>query len=518
VDNKFDVIIIGAGAVGNAIADLLSDYNLSIAVLEKEADTAFGISGRNSGVVHAGFNNPPGFLKSKLCVQGAQGFPKLANELGIKYKKTGKLVVAKTEEEIEELKKLKVQGEENGVRGLSIIGPEKIEKINSKIKGLAALYSKNTAIFYPFEYTIALAKRAHSKGVEYNFNNQVICIEENENAETNRFAIKATTNRFLIKTQSENNDIKEYYSNWLINAAGLHSDEICRLLEIYDYEIVPKRGEYHILDKRFFTDLNMPVYPVPSHETGILGIHLTNTFYGNVLVGPSGENIAEKEDYATAMEVMDKLLEEGRNFHEEVKREYVIRSFSGVRPKLKLKDGKMLEDFVIKESKEHKGFIILTGIESPGITSSVPIAKMVLQIIKKSQKLDKRASLNMYKKASSDNHDKIMKSAKNETEEAILKDTFKTEYNHKNIICRCEQITEGEILKAYDEILSISAIPTLVGIKNRTRAGMGRCQGGFCQNRIINLLEKERGVNPESITLFNKDSIIVQGRIRQWKK
>jgi glycerol-3-phosphate dehydrogenase len=505
VDNKFDVIIIGAGVVGNAIADLLSNYNLSIAVLEKEADTAFGISGRNSGVVHAGFNNPPGFLKSKLCVQGSQGFPKLAKELGIKYKKTGKLVVAKTKDEIEEIKILIAQGEKNGVKGLSIIGADEIEKVNSKIKGLAALYSKNTAIFYPFEYTIALAKRAHSKGVDYNFNNQVIGIEDNENV---------ATNRFVIKAKCDNNTIKEYSSNWLINSAGLHSDEICRLLGIYDYEIIPKRGEYHILDKRFFSDLNMPVYPVPSHETGVLGIHLTNTFYGNILVGPSGENIPDKEDYSTAAEVMDKLLEEGRNFHEEVKSEYVIRSFSGVRPKLMLKDGKMLEDFIITESEEHKGFIILTGIESPGITSSVPIAKMVLGIMKKSQNLDKRASLNMYKKPSSDNHNKIMKSAKNEPYEAIIEDAFKTEYNYKNIICRCEQISEGEILKAFDDILSISAIPTLVGIKNRTRAGMGRCQGGFCQNRIINLLEKERGVNPENLTLFNKDSIIVQGRIR----
>lgn len=515
MDNKFDVVIIGAGVIGNAVADLLSNYNLSIAVLDKEADTAFGISGRNSGVLHSGFNNPPGSLKAKLCVEGCKGFQDVATKLGIEFIKTGKLIVANSEEEKLELLKLKSQGEMNSTGGLSIIGEKEIQVINRKIHGIAGLLSENSGIFNPFEYTIALANRARRNGTRYFFNNEVVKIEtilssceKRESDEQANFEMQAEE-RFHITTKVGNEGFQEFYSGWLIDSAGLQSDKICRMLGIEDYEIVPKRGEYHVLDKRFLHDLKMPVYPVPKKESGVLGIHLTNTISGNMMIGPSGENIESKEDYQTTKSIMDKLLEEGSMFHGDIRKEYVIRSFSGVRPKLKQKIAGVDEDFVIEESKDIKGFVILAGIESPGMTSAVPIAKMVLEIMRES---NETIISEFATESDSERPDQFPCANAHYGKPTIFED--KDEYAHLNIICRCEGISEGKVLKAFDSILYISGIPTLRGIKNRTRAGMGRCQGGFCTNRIIKLLERERKIDPVDMALFNQDSPIIYGRLR----
>ena len=545
---KFDVVIIGAGVIGNAIAQNLSKYDLSIAVLEKEADTAFGISGRNSGVVHSGFNNPSGMLKASLCVSGCEGFEEVAKQLGIEYKRTGKLLVATDEEEKTELIRLKKQGEINGAKGLALIGQDLIKEINSRIKGIAGLYSEKSGIFDPFEYTIALANSACENGVKYFFNNKVEKISKAESTNSNekfgcisnngsvssscksRGSNNISSNncdidkygenqaRFKIKTRktvctenfrdfdpakktenqigaSESEEFEEFETSWLINSAGLFSDEICRMLDIYDYEIHPKRGEYHVLDKRYSLDLKLPVYPVPKKESGVLGIHLTNTMAGNVLIGPSGENIDIKEDYETTKYIMDKLLEEGSGFIDTDLSKFVIRSFSGVRPKLKIKGSINIseEDFIIKEAETVDRFIILTGIESPGMTCAIPIANMVKDIIDAKDSLKIKADTLHKKKLEEKSPDK---------------------YNNKNIICRCEEISEGEILKAFDDIVNIGASPTLRGIKNRTRAGMGRCQGGFCTNRILKLLEEKRAFSQLELCLFNQDSKMVIGRLR----
>ena len=515
MDNKFDVVIIGAGVIGNAVADLLSNYNLSIAVLDKEADTAFGISGRNSGVLHSGFNNPPGSLKAKLCVEGCKGFQKVADELGIEFVKTGKLIVATSEEEKLELLKLKNQGEMNSTEGLSIIGKDKIQAINGKIYGISGLLSGNSGIFNPFEYTIALANRACRNGVRYYFNNEVVKVEtipancKKRESDEQTYSGTNGQERFHITAKVGKEASQEFYSGWLIDSAGMQSDKICRMLGIEDYEIVPKRGEYHVLDKRFLPDLKMPVYPVPKKESGVLGIHLTNTLSGNIMIGPSGENIEGKEDYQTTKSIMDRLLEEGSMFHGDIRKDYVIRSFSGVRPKLKQKVTGVDEDFVIEESKDIRGFIILAGIESPGMTSAIPIANMVLKVMGRSPETEVNE---FHEEHCSEISDKSVSKIPNNAKLVPFED--KIEYAHSNIICRCEGISEGEILQAFDSILYISGIPTLRGIKNRTRAGMGRCQGGFCTNRIIKLLEKERKIDPVDMLLFNQDSPIIYGRLR----
>jgi len=476
---KFDVVIIGAGAVGNAVADKLSEYRLKIAVIEKEADTAFGISGRNSGVVHAGFNNKTGSMMAELCVQGCRSFAETAGRLGIEFKRTGKLVTALHDEDIPALMKLYEQGLANGVQGLEIIGPEEIKKINKDFNGVRGLWSGMTGVFDPFLYTVALAEHAVENGVRYFFD-----------FEAKR--INGSAGAFVIETGDAEKTIE---ARWIINSAGLHSDEICRLAGIDDYVIYPCRGEYHIIDRKMAGHLNVPIYPVPSEKAGGLGVHLTPSLSGNILIGPSAEYIEEKEDYADAAEVMEKLFAEGNELMPAIRKRHVIRSFAGVRPKLTSKDQGGYADFVIKESESVPGFIILTGIESPGLTSSIPIAEKVAGIIAARENPGRR-------------NDYRPKRCWTLTEDAP------PVVGGARIACRCEMISEAEILDAFDRIVAIGAIPTMKGIKNRTRAGMGRCQGGFCSVRIVELLENKRGIDPLSLCWNDRDGRMFTGRTR----
>lgn len=490
---RFDVVIIGAGAVGNAIARTLSSYCLSVAVVEKEADTAFGISGRNSGVVHAGFNNKPGSLMAQLCVAGSEQFQQIAEELGIPFKRTGKLVIALTEEDIPALLALLAQGEANGTRLLRLVGAEEIRAINPNIKGVMGLWSGMTGVFDPFAYTCALAEAAAASGVTYFFNHRVAGIAaENEAEEKNRnFKIQTLSHNGFSEDKDE--IAGELSARWVINSGGLQSDEICRMAGIDDYTIYPCRGEYHILDQKLAPYLSLPVYPVPNENSGGLGVHLTSAPSGNIIIGPSSEYIDEKEDYADTRQVMEALFSEGRQLLPMIDAKSIIKSFAGVRPKLTSRDQGGFADFVIKESEKIPGFIILTGIESPGITSAVPIAEMVAGILSQKETLIKKESCDLIK----------------ETRLSSLDGKAHT------IVCRCEGISEAGVLDAYDRILAIGAIPTMKGIKNRTRAGMGRCQGGFCLVKIVSLLQKKRGVDPLSSHFNTLQDSLFAGRCRE---
>lgn len=474
----YDIVIIGAGAVGNAIARELSKYELNICVLEKELDVAFGTSGRNSGVLHAGFNNKPGTLMAELCVKGSQGFAEEADSLGISFNRTGKLVTALFEEDIPSLEKLKKQGEMNGAKGLSIIDQSQIQKINPKIQGIAALWSKDTGVFDPFEYTIALAEEAKLNGATYYFNYQVEQIQSLD--EEYPFYIKAK--------DAAKAGIKAKY---VINSAGLFSDKVCRLLGIDDYIIKPCRGEYHILDKKVSEELSIPVYPVPNERAGGLGVHLTPTIHGNLMIGPSAEYIDEYDDYSSTADVMEQLFVQGRELFPYIKSSNIIRSFSGIRPKLTSREQGGYADFVIEERSDVPGFIILTGIESPGLTASIPIAKKIVAMIS----------------------DKLVLTEKSNYRERSLK-VNQSNDGSQRVVCRCENKTEVDILKAYDDIIQLRAMPTMKGIKNRTRAGMGNCQGSFCSVQIIDLLMKKRNINPLRFWNDVEDSYLFVGRTR----
>lgn len=508
---RYDVLIIGAGAVGNAIAREISKIDtVSVGVLEKEPDTAFGISGRNSGVLHAGFNNRPGSFMAKLCVEGSCGFEKEAETLGIAFKRTGKLVIARHGEDIARLETLKAQGEANGVGELRIVGKEEIEKLVGYEAGVSALWSGMTGIFDPFEYTIALAEAASVQGAEYFFGRQVTSVkppgkERNDpDHEEQRFVITALNHA--------TGERETYQTAVLINSAGLQSDEISRMAGIDDYKIFPCRGEYHILDRRHSKPLQIPIYPVPNEKDGGLGVHLTPTIHGNIMIGPSAEYMnleKDREDYSTTYSVMELLREEGEALFPGLDKMDCIRSFSGVRPKLASEEQGGYADFVIEESRQVPGLIQLIGIESPGLTSALPIGRMTAGMAL--EILERQGSAPVTKDGGSPVSASAAMSASGRTPRS---NTFDKPGDRK-MLCRCEGITEAAVLDAYDRILRIGAIPTVKGLKNRTRVTMGSCQGSFCIINIIELLQKKRDHDPLTLLLNGFGSLMLDGRVKR---
>lgn len=536
---QFDVLVIGAGAVGNAVAREISKKNtLTVGVLEKEPDTAFGISGRNSGVLHAGFNNKPGSLMAKLCVEGCEGFEKEAEELGIGFRRTGKLIVARFEEDLERLQKLKEQGEANGVRELRILGKGELEELAGYEAGVGALWSGMTGIFDPFLYTAALAESAAEQGTEFFFGRQVTeirrvestgyqkkvnapsrgCSQRNREtyyrlyAKHTKTAVSKRTptagagRDFLVTSLNHATGEEECFeAGILINSAGLYADEICRMAGINEDRIYPCRGEYHILDRKHSRLLEFPVYPIPNENEGGLGVHLTPAIHGNILIGPSAEYFdaeQEREEYSTTGDVMDRLSKEGMDLFPGLDLRDCIRSFSGIRPKLVSEEEGGYADFVIGESEQVPGFIRLVGIESPGLTASIPIARMVAQIA--AEILERNAAPHIGKKSGCATPGTAVSEGIHPAGEP----------GDQRMICRCEGITEEAILSAYDRILQIGAIPTVKGLKNRTRVTMGNCQGSFCTINIIELLQKKRNVDPLKLLWNGFGSEMFEGSVK----
>ncbi|NLI92134.1 MAG: NAD(P)/FAD-dependent oxidoreductase [Peptococcaceae bacterium] len=496
MNHHYDIIIIGSGVVGSAVAREMSKYKMKIAVLEKELDVCSETSGRNSGVLHAGFNNKPGSLMAKYCVEGCLGFDQIAKELDIPFKRTGKIVVGFTEEDKEKLIRLIEQGEKNGVPGLELIGKEKIKELAPYVDGEFAMYSPATGILNPFIYTIALAENAHENGVDFYFDQEVIAIH---NLGSNSSQIAEQTGiRYEVKT------IKDTFTaRWIINCAGLNSDKIARMLGIKDYTIYPCRGEYFILDQKAGEYLKIPAYPVPNPKVGGLGIHITPTIDGNILVGPSNEFIDEKDNYSSTQEIQDLLIRDGSRIFPYLKREFFIRNFAGIRPKLVSKSIGGFADFVIEEREETPQAIILVGIESPGLTSAIPIARRVIEMIGQKEDLKPKESFNPYRKGILSFKEQTLEKKK----ELITQNSF-----YGEIICRCETITKAEILEAIHNPLGVD---TVVGIKNRVRAMMGRCQGGYCETRITELLMEEKKKTEKEILYARRNGNMFTGKVRE---
>lgn len=521
---QFDVLIIGAGAVGSAIArEISKKKTLAVGVLEKEPDTAFGISGRNSGVLHAGFNNKPGSLMAKLCVEGCEGFEIEAEELGIAFRRTGKLIVARFEEDLDRLQKLKEQGEANGVRELRILGKQELESLAGYDAGIGALWSGMTGIFDPFQYTAALAESAAEQGTEFCFGRQVTEIR----LAASRTPLAGARRDFLVTALNHATGEEERFkAGIVINSAGLYADEISHMAGIKEYRVYPCRGEYHILskgkqsspfDKMHSRTLEFPIYPVPNEKEGGLGVHLTPAIHGNILIGPSAEYFdaeQEREDYCTTGDVMDRLSKEGADLFPDLNLRDCIRSFSGIRPKLVSEEEGGYADFVIEESEQVPGFIRLVGIESPGLTASIPIARMVARMTDEILTRTKAAVSNVPTELRL-----ASLAAVRFAGQASLGQKGKGihpagEPGDQKMICRCEGITEEAILSAYDRILQIGAIPTVKGLKNRTRVTMGICQGSFCTINIIELLQKKRNVDPLKLLWNGFGSEMFEGSVK----
>lgn len=489
-----DVVIIGAGAVGCACARELSKYNLKTAVLEKTADAASGTSGRNSAVVHAGFNNRTGSLMAEFCVEGSRRFGEICRQLDVPYQKTGKLLIAFNEKDMETLRGLVKQGRANGCSGLQMLDEMDLREAFPGISGIGGMVSRNTAITNPFLYTIALAENACRNGVQFYFRQEAVRAERKNG-----------------KIEIETADGSIFTTRYVVSCAGLFAADVSKLFGIDGYRIYPCRGQYLILDKSVGEICQVPVYPAPRKGIGGLGIHITPTVDGNVILGPSSEYISDKDDCGTTKEVLDKLFSEAQQILPSLKKQDIIGEYAGLRAKQAPPEEGGFRDFVIREEEAFPGFINLVGIESPGLTASVPIAEYVAGIIDRRE----RGESGNEKKGLIPKPDFVPERKGpvrfRELSEQEKKEIIRQNPNYGEIVCRCEKVTKQEVIDAIENPLHTV---TLAGIKNRTRCMTGRCQGGYCLARIADILVHEYGYAPEEIVLREPDSQAFAGKVK----
>ena len=477
-ENKFDVIIIGAGVVGSLIARALSKYELKVLVVEKGDDVAVGTTKANTGIVHAGYNAPVGSNKARMNVRGNALFDNLAAELHIDFKRIGDFVVATSDSELKTIEELLERGKKNGVPNLEIIGREKMLALEPNLtpKTKAALFAPTGGEVDPIGLAIAAMENAVLNGVKLK-----LLTEVNGFIKENSKIVAVKTNRGI------------FYTDWVVNAAGLYADRIMKLAGIEsDFEIRPRKGEYIILDPAY-QPVRSILFPTPTEISK--GILVTTTVFGNVMVGPTSVLIDDKEDKSTTESGLKEVEEGGKKLIPSLDMRYAIKEFAGLRADGNAgtkndRYGSMVKrDFIMEvPSNIVKGFVNLAGIESPGLASSPAIAEWVVEALKEN-------GLKMKEKKSF-NPERIpvppfAKLSKEEQVKLIEKDL-----HFGKIVCRCENVTEGEIVRAIH-----APVPALSydAIKRRLHVGMGRCQGAFDTPRVIEILSRELGIPPVKV-------------------
>ena len=484
MQTQYDVIVIGGGVVGSAIARELSRYRLKIAVLEKESDVCTQTSGRNTGMLHAGFLYKTGSLKAICAVEGNAEFDQVAKELDVPFKRTGKLIVGFTEEDRRRLEAFKARGEANGVPGLEIIDRERMDALDPNAGGNFAMWAPTSGILDPFTYTIALAENAAANGAEYFLN----CAFLSETRQADGSHVLHTSRG-------------DFHTRWVVNSAGLHSAEVSEKLGIPGYVIRGFKGEYYVLDKRVGKFASIPVYPAPNPDN-TFGTHATPTVDGNVLVGPDSRLTEDFADYEATQISMDGLFASGAKMFKPMTRSAFIRNFAGIRPKrVDPKTGEV-QDFLLECRDEVPGVVNLVGIESPGITSALPLARRAVALIAQREALIPNPDFNPVRKGI-----RRFNELDTETQAKLIAENP----DYGEVVCRCEQISRAEILQAIHNPLGVH---TVNGIKVRTRATMGRCQGGYCETRITRMLQEELGCRPEDIRLGNGESWMFTGNVK----
>lgn len=475
----YDVIIVGAGVVGLCTARELSRYRLSVCVVEKKADVAMGVSKANSAIIHAGFDAKPGTLKARFNVEGSRLYKKLSEDLKFKYRNNGSLVLCFNPSQQGKLWELYRQGEKNAVSALEIIDRKTVLELEPSLNPMlhSALLAEGSGIVCPYGMAAALAENAYQNGVEFFFNNAVVDIKK----EKTGFIVH--TEKALLETKI------------LINCAGLHSDELNNMVSGISMKIKPRRGEYCVFDKYANEQLKLShtIFQLPS-ERG-KGVLVTPTVDGNLLTGPNADDVDDKDDTAVTFEGIAEIIEKGKLSIPQLPVNQIIHSFSGLRARTLQDNGK--DDFILGESEDTPGFINAVGIESPGLTSAPALGVYLSEMV--AEKLQPMLNSSFCGIRRSEN--RFAELAFSDLKEKLCRDKALG-----NIICRCEQVSESEILEA---IHRIPGARTMDGIKIRTRAGMGRCQGGFCSTRVMKLLSTELGIPETEITKHGDGSYLL---------
>lgn len=464
----YDVVIIGAGVSGCAIARELSRLELKTAVLERALDVCEGTSKANSGIVHAGYDAVPGTLKARLNVAGSRKMEALSKELDFPYRRNGSLVLCFDEKDLHKLTKLQERGKANGVEGLRILNRQELTELEPGVgeRAVAALYAPTGGIVCPFGLTIALAENAADNGVEFRFGQEVTNILKKEEG-------------YLIETRE-----KTYEARVVINAAGVYADRIHNLVSRTFMEITPRKGEYLLYDKKVGKMVNSTLFQLPTALGK--GILVTPTVHGNLLTGPTAQDIQDKEGTDTSREGIAQVSAKASLSVKQIPGREVITSFSGLRAHITAwgqpecgEKGKAEEDFVIGEAADAPGFIDVAGMESPGLSCAPATGEYVADIVKRLLAPKEKENFVSTRKGIPN-----MALASDEERHRLIKENPA----YGNVICRCETVTEGEILDAIHRTLGAV---TVDGVKRRTRAGMGRCQSGFCNPRVVELLARE---------------------------
>ena len=471
----YDIIIIGGGVSGTASARELSRYKGKFCLLEKEEDLCCGTSKANSGIVHAGYDTPKGSLMAKLNVLGNEKMEDLSIELDFPFKRTGSLVLCFSPEDMPSLQILYDRGIANGVKNLRILSREEVLEMEPNVSDevYAALYAPTAGIVCPFEMNLAFGENAYENGVEFHFDTEVIRLSKIEEG------YRIFTNK------------GEFETKCIVNAAGVYADKFHNMVSEKKIHITPRKGEYCLLDKSAGAHVSRTVFALPGKEGK--GVLVTPTVHGNLLIGPTATDIEEKEGTNTTGNGLAQVIKKaGRNVKNLPLRQ-VITSFAGLRAH------EDRQEFIIEEAADAPGFIDCAGIESPGLTSAPAIGERVAEILREKLGLEEKENFISKRKG-------ILRPASLSFEErnALIRENPA----YGNIICRCEMVTEGEIREAIRRPLGAKSLD---GVKRRTRAGMGRCQSGFCSPKVMEILAQELGVDLAEITKAGEGSNLICG-------
>ena len=470
----YDVVIIGAGVSGAAIARELSRYDCNVCVLEKEEDVCCGTSKANSAIVHAGYDCKPGSMMAKMNVRGNAMMEQLSKDLDFPFRRNGSLVLCVDEEQLPDLKRLYEQGIQDGVPGLQLLDHDAALAMEPNLSDnvVAALYAPSAGIVCPFLMNIAMAENAFENGVDFRFNTEVEALRRDEDG------------RWHIRT-----DNGEYLARCVVNAAGVYADIIHNMVSATKLHITPRRGDYLLLDHETEGFVQHTIFQQPGKFGK--GVLVAPTIHGNTLVGPTAIDVPDRESTATTQEGLDQVISRSQISVKNLPLRKVITSFAGLRAH------EDRHDFVLGPVEDAQDFYDCAGIESPGLSSAPAIGEYIGGMV--------AGRFCFAAKIEWKNTRKGIISPKNlpfkERNELIRRNPA-----YGQIICRCENITEGEIIDAIRRPLGARSLD---GVKRRVRAGMGRCQGGFCSPRVMDILSRELGLPMEKITKSGGRSNIV---------